>query len=163
MKRIGRLLFYLVVSLMLFGVTLNVNAARTTKLEKSSNNYLSNIVLSEGELEFDPEKTTYNVEVPYMVKEVNVQGIVSDGRSTLVGDGLKELQYGNNNIILSVVAENGAKREYAVVINRLERTKHVVESSAVKMNKMFIIVYVLLIGLFVYLVYLFFKKALKDH
>ena len=104
MKRIGRLLFYLVVSLMLFGVTLNVNAARTTKLEKSSNNYLSNIVLSEGELEFDPEKTTYNVEVPYMVKEVNVQGIVSDDRSTLVGDGLKELQYGNNNIILSVVA-----------------------------------------------------------
>lgn len=164
MRRIGKILLYLLVSLVVLSITVDVNAAKATiKYEKSSNNYLSNIVLSEGELEFDPEKTSYNVEVPYRVKEVKVQGVVSDGRSTLVGDGVKELQYGNNNIILSVVAENGAKREYAVVINRLERTKHVVESSAVKMNKIFIVVYVLLIGLFGYLVYLYVKKLLKDH
>ncbi len=120
MKRIRKILLYLLVSLIVLSITVDVNAAKATiKYEKSSNNYLSNIVLSEGELEFDPEKTSYNVEVHYRVKEVKVQGVVSDGRSTLVGDGVNELQYGNNNIILSVVAENGAKREYAVIINRL--------------------------------------------
>ena len=162
MRRVVRIFLYLLVAFIIFGIS-NVNAARVSKVEKSSDNYLSNIILSEGTLNFDPEQNEYKLEVPYQVKEVNVQGVLSDGRSTLVGDGLKELQYGNNNIILSVVAENGDKREYAVIINRLERAKHVVESSAVKLNKMFIIIYVLLIGLFVYLIYLFSKKTLKDH
>lgn len=162
MRRVVRIFLYLLVAFIIFGIS-NVNAARVSKVEKSSDNYLSNIILSEGTLNFDPEQNEYKLEVPYQVKEVNVQGVLSDGRSTLVGDGLKELQYGNNNIILSVVAENGDKREYAVIINRLERAKHVVESSAVKLNKMFIIIYVLFIGLFVYLIYLFSKKTLKDH
>lgn len=161
MRRVVRIFLYLLVAFIIFGIS-NVNAARVSKVEKSSDNYLSNIILSEGTLNFDPEQNEYKLEVPYQVKEVNVQGVLSDGRSTLVGDGLKELQYGNNNIILSVVAENGDKREYAVIINRLERAKHVVESSAVKLNKMFIIIYVLFIGLFVYLIYLFSKKTLKD-
>lgn len=162
MNRIGRLLSYLLISLVVLCITLDVNAAKVSRYEKSANNYLSDIVLSEGKIEFDPETTSYNIEVPYKIKQIDVKGVLSDGRSTLVGDGIKDLQYGNNNIILSVVAENGDKREYAVVVNRLKRTKHVVESSAVKMNKLFIVVYILFIGLFGYLIYLFVKSLLKD-
>ena len=80
MRRIGKILLYLLVSLVVLSITVDVNAAKATiKYEKSSNNYLSNIVLSEGELEFDmaknilpiPVDQRYGIEdMEYIVEEV---------------------------------------------------------------------------------------------
>ena len=83
-----------------------------------SNNYLSNIILSEGTIDFDKSKTTYDVK--------NINGSTIDITATLEssyakisGDvGKKNLKFGLNTFKITVTSEAGVNRIYTLNIYR---------------------------------------------
>lgn len=86
----------------------------------NQDNYLENIILSSGELnpEFDREKTSYEVEVPYEVSNITVTGVKSNPLSKVNGSGKYALAVGKNSVILSVISESGDIKMYEVTITR---------------------------------------------
>ena len=98
---------------------------QTTKTEqsKSSNNYLSGITLGTGTLspEFYRETYDYTVEFDdtvnlYDLKEIEISATAEDSRATVKGAGTIQLNEGENNIALTVTAENGSERTYTVKV-----------------------------------------------
>ena len=83
-----------------------------------TNNYLSNITLSEGTIDFDKSKTTYDVK--------NINGSTIDITATLEssyakisGDvGKKNLKFGLNTFKITVTSEAGVNRIYTLNIYR---------------------------------------------
>ncbi len=80
---------------------------------------LSSLIVSNCELspKFNPETLNYTVGETTLDK-VTVTGSVTDSKAKVIGLGVNELEYGNNNISIIVVAENGNKRKYNINITR---------------------------------------------
>lgn len=93
------------------------NANKTIRVT-DTNNYLSNITLSEGTIDFDKSKTTYDVK--------NINGSTIDITATLEssyakisGDvGKKNLKFGLNTFKITVTSEAGVNRVYTLNIYR---------------------------------------------
>ena len=98
--------------------TYTLNILRT----KSSINTLKEITVDQGTLtpEFDPETTTYTVNVGGSVETINVDAVVTDNsRATIVsGTGEHSLQVGTNTITVRVKSESGTNRDYVITVNR---------------------------------------------
>ncbi|MDL2242244.1 cadherin-like beta sandwich domain-containing protein, partial [Bacteroidales bacterium OttesenSCG-928-K03] len=89
----------------------------------SSDATLSNITLSAGELtpEFDPAILSYTVSVPYEITEITITAIKNHPAANVIGDGLKNLNLGNNQVTIVVLAEDGTTTKiYNVTVTRLE-------------------------------------------
>ena len=86
----------------------------------SSNNNLSSINISAGSLSpvFNPSTTSYTINVGSSTTSINISATAQDAKSTISGQGTKNLNYGNNNVTLTVTAENGAKKQYNINIIR---------------------------------------------
>lgn len=93
------------------------NANKTIRVT-DTNNYISNITLSEGTIDFDKSKTTYDVK--------NINGSTIDITATLEssyakisGDvGKKNLKFGLNTFKITVTSEAGVNRVYTLNIYR---------------------------------------------
>ena len=66
---------------------------------------------------FDENTLEYSVEVPSTVNSVKINASKKDGRSTVSGDGEKEVSEGLNRFDIVVKAESGAEKTYVVVVN----------------------------------------------
>mgnify|MGYP001851780116 CR=1 FL=1 len=95
----------------------------TSQVTKSSNNYLSSITVGTGTLspEFYRETFDYTVEFDdtvnlYDLKEIEISATTEDDRATVEGAGTIQLQEGENNITLTVKAENGSARTYNIKV-----------------------------------------------
>lgn len=88
------------------------------KDNKSNNNYLSNITLSTGNINFNKEILEYNVSVLYEVKDIDIIAVPEDSKSKVEISGNKELKVGTNKITILVTAEDGSKREYIINVDR---------------------------------------------
>lgn len=95
----------------------------TPTVTKSSNNYLSGITISTGTLspEFYRETFEYTVEFDdtvnlYDLKEIEISATAEDNRATVEGAGTIQLNDGENNITLTVTAENGTARTYTIKV-----------------------------------------------
>lgn len=104
---------------------------------KSSNNYLKSITVGTGKLspEFYRETFEYTVEFDdtvnlYDLKEIEISAIAEDERSTVEGAGTIQLQEGENNITLTVKAENGSARTYTIKVVKPEA----VEQSSLRLK-----------------------------
>ncbi len=91
----------------------------------SSNNYLENIKTSTGSLNpnFDKEESAYEIIVPNEVTSINIEGIKSDPKATVTGNGIYSLIVGQNEIELNVTAEDGSSRRYVLTVTR-EKNKN---------------------------------------
>lgn len=87
---------------------------------KGSNNYLKNISLSKGSINFDKAVFEYKVNVDYNTNEMFVSAIAEESTSTVEVIGNKDLIVGENIYLIKVVAENKSERIYKVIVNRLE-------------------------------------------
>ena len=90
---------------------------------KSSNNYLSSITVSAGDLspEFYRETFEYTIEnLPEDVQQIEINATAEDERANISGLGVISLNPGENKISLKVTAENENVREYILTINRKE-------------------------------------------
>ncbi|TKC18114.1 cadherin-like beta sandwich domain-containing protein [Robertmurraya kyonggiensis] len=94
----------------------------------NDNNQLANIMLSSGELAFEPAVTHYNVNVDSKISNITIKPKVAAETSTakINGDVIGEKGYtmelpvGNSVVSIVVTAEDGAERTYQITINRAE-------------------------------------------
>lgn len=96
----------------------------TTEQPKSPDNSLASLKLSAGTLSpsFQYNVTNYTATVPYNTDKVVVSATPSNGKAVIesvTGNGTVGLQVGKNTIQIVVVAENGVKATYTVVVTRL--------------------------------------------
>lgn len=84
---------------------------------RSTNNMLSSITVSSGTLSpaFDTNISEYTVQLASNTTSITVNAESSDSKARINGIGEKQLEVGNNEIIISVVAENGAERIYKII------------------------------------------------
>ena len=108
---------------------------------KSSNNYLSGITLSVGTLspEFYRETFDYTIEFDdtvdlYELSEIEINATSEDDRATVSGTGTIQLNEGENNITLTVTAENGSARNYNVKLTKPEA----IEQSSLRLKTLVI-------------------------
>lgn len=88
---------------------------------KSDNNYLQEIILSNGSLDFNKDILDYNVTVENEVDELEINAKTEDSKALVVGNGIYKIEVGNNLIKLDVTAENGNIKEYTINVLRKER------------------------------------------
>lgn len=101
----------------------NTNNTTINQVEKSNNNYLSNITLSVGSIDFNKDTLEYNIEVNNEIDNINIKAEAEDSKATLKGAGDYSLAVGNNDIKLEIVSENNTPREYILHINRKSAEK----------------------------------------
>lgn len=93
------------------------NANKTIRVT-DSNNYLSNIILSEGTIDFDKSKTTYDVK-NINGSTIDITATLESSYAKLSGDvGKKNLNFGLNTFKITVTSEAGVNRIYTLNIYR---------------------------------------------
>lgn len=70
---------------------------------------------------FDPTKFTYNISYPNNVDSIFIDASTKDATAKIIaGLGEKKLNVGDNLVTIEVVAQNGVKQNYILIINRAE-------------------------------------------
>lgn len=87
---------------------------------KSDNNYLQEIILSNGSLDFNKDVLDYNITLENEVDELEINAKTEDSKATIKGTGVYKIEVGNNLIQLDVTAENGKIKEYTINALRKE-------------------------------------------
>jgi len=94
--------------------------------EKNTNNNLASITVIDGTLspEFNKNTTSYTLEVPYKVKNLELNPVAEDEAfATVKVEGANNLQVGENEVKIIVTAENGSTKEYTIKVKRAEPTE----------------------------------------
>lgn len=94
--------------------------AKEPEVIKSDNNYLQEIILSSGSLDFNKDVFYYEVTVLNEVNELEINAKTLDNKATVKGNGIYKLEVGNNLIKLYATAENGNVKEYTINVLRKE-------------------------------------------
>jgi hypothetical protein len=82
---------------------------------------LANLTVSSGTLTpaFSSTTYSYSVNVPYSTSSITLTATPTDGNATVVGDGLKNLNTGNNVFTITVTAQDEVTViTYTVTVNR---------------------------------------------
>lgn len=96
--------------------TYTINVTRPDN--RSSNNKLNSLTLSEVKINFDKNKTDYEISVKNDISEIKIDGKAEDNKSKVEGLGTKKLNVGKNIFVIKVIAENESVTEYKVVVIR---------------------------------------------
>lgn len=96
-----------------------INVVRlNTKENKSSNNFLSNIRLNNGNINFEKNVLEYNINVLYDVDNIEVTAVPEDNKSKIEISGNENFNVGLNKIKILVIAEDGSEREYIINVDK---------------------------------------------
>jgi len=96
------------------------NNNTTTTVTKSNNANLSNLTISDIELEFNKNTLKYEIEVKGKIEKVTVNAKPEHNKAKIKGTGDYELKTGENSINVEVTAENGTKKTYTITIKKLD-------------------------------------------
>lgn len=100
--------------------------------EKNTNNNLASLTLGEDitlNPKFNKNTTSYTVEVPYKIKNLEIEAIAEDEAFAKVDiTGADNLQVGENEVKIVVTAEDGKTKEYIIKVTRLEGTPEEIEN-----------------------------------
>ena len=96
--------------------TINVITEEELKQSFSSNNNLSSLYVVGYDLNpsFDKKTLKYTVELEAETTDITVNAAVEDSKATVTGTGNIAVSDGNNNIVISVTAENGEVKKYEI-------------------------------------------------
>lgn len=88
----------------------------------SINNYLSGLSLSQGTLneEFNKNTTRYTATVAEDVSTITVSATPEASSSNVTGAGEKALNYGTNEVTITVTSESGTPKTYTLLITRTD-------------------------------------------
>lgn len=105
----------------------NDNTNQDNNLDEvmDSNANLSNIILSEGVIEFDPNVTEYSIEVNDFSKLQVTPELESDRAQSVIDRNITD---SGNSILITVTAENGDTKVYTIYVS--EKVKEVDESNS---------------------------------
>ena len=100
--------------------------------EKNTNNNLAILTLGEDitlNPKFNKNTTSYTVEVPYKIKNLEIEATPEDEAFAKVDiTGADNLQVGENEVKIVVTAEDGKTKEYIIKVTRLEGTPEEIEN-----------------------------------
>jgi hypothetical protein len=87
---------------------------------KSNNNNLTSLSLNLEGLSpnFDKTVTNYTLIVKESINDVDVNAVVEDKKSTISITGNKGLLVGNNEILITVTAEDGSTKVYKIIVTK---------------------------------------------
>ncbi len=90
---------------------------------KSKDNNLASLSVSTGTLspKFSASTTTYKVDLTSDVKKISISAKANDSKATVSGTGEHELKVGENNLTVTVKAENGSKKIYTISVYVTEK------------------------------------------
>ena len=69
---------------------------------------------------FDSEITEYSVEVPNEVEQIEILATAMDSNAQITGAGIIDIEEGENELKIEVIAVNGDKKTYTLTVTRLE-------------------------------------------
>ena len=83
---------------------------------RSTNANLASLKVSEGKLNpaFDPAVTSYSVNLSAEITKLTIEAVAADAKASVSGAGEVAVKAGENIINISVKAENGSIRTYAI-------------------------------------------------
>lgn len=98
--------------------------------KKSSNNYLKTLEITntEVDLAFDKETHEYFVSIPNELDKVVINAIPEVSTANVRVSGSTYLTLGNNDVIITVTAEDGTDREYIIHVCRENETNYYLAS-----------------------------------
>lgn len=99
----------------------STKATSTTNISTkviSNNANLSNITISAGNLEFNKDKLTYDIEVDADITKITIDATKEDENATIDGLGEQELIEGLNVIDIVVKALDGTQKTYTLNVRR---------------------------------------------
>ncbi|MFC3799779.1 cadherin-like beta sandwich domain-containing protein [Cohnella sp. GCM10012308] len=94
-----------------------------TRLPASQDSTLSSLSISDGTLtpSFSAYTKDYTLSAPYAISEVTINATAGSPFATLTGDGLHALAVGENELKVTVTAQNGTTvSEYKIIVTREE-------------------------------------------
>ena len=96
----------------------------TTKAPKSSNNYLSGLLVGNGELnpKFNRTTQSYEINVPNDTNKLELKVYTEDNKARYEIVDNKDFKVGTNIVTIRVVAEDGSVRVYTLKVNKLALT-----------------------------------------
>ncbi len=134
------------------------------KVYKSTNNYLSSLIIEGYDISFDKDVLEYNIKVGNDVTALDLTAIADSNSATVVIEGNEDFKEGLNVVTITVTAEDGSVKTYTINVEK-EKAKSKIndvvddEEEITDNNKVEKIVIVVLIILVVLgLLYLIFKK-----
>ncbi len=133
----------------------------TTTRVKSNDNYLTNLTINNGSINFDKDVFEYEVEVENDIESISIGATPSDKLATVSGTGDFALSVGENVFKVNVTSENGDIREYSLYVNRKEKQEEDIKIVKKKNNKVFILLGVLFCVFLLILFIILFKKIRK--
>lgn len=91
--------------------------------EQLSNNVnLKDIRLSSGNLKFHKDRTIYVVTVASDITEITIDATLEDSKAKIEGLGKKKLEFGSNEFIIKVTAQDQTVKEYKLKIIKKDET-----------------------------------------
>ena len=87
----------------------------------SRDNKLESLTVEGYDIEFDPEKLTYELFVDLLIEELSISAKQSDAKATLTVPESLILEVGSNELIFEVVAESGEVRQYVITVVRSDK------------------------------------------
>lgn len=93
-----------------------INVTRTD--DRSTNNYLKTLTISEIDLDFNKGTINYKKIVENSISSINIDATTEDNKATLTGVGSKNLKVGSNTFQIKVTSEKETDKTYTIVIIR---------------------------------------------
>ncbi len=100
---------------------------------RSKDNSLSSLKLSKGDIKFNKDTLTYNLDVKNDVTSIKIEATLSDSKASFVenyGPRTVDLKEGENTIEIKVKAENGSEKVYTIKITRAKKENNSNSGSA---------------------------------
>lgn len=138
---------------------------KVVKVYKSSNNNLSNLIITGHEIEFDKDTLEYTINVDANTNELDISALVEDPKAWAKIEGNENFKEGENIVTIKVYAEDGTTKTYTVKVNKTKKDASPLTVEEVKDEKLStekIIIIVLIVLVVIGLLYLIFKKDDED-
>lgn len=108
--------------------TYTINVKREDN--RSTNNNLSSITLSEGNIAFNKDTLNYNVSVPYEITKVEITATLEDSKAKMTINN-PILNVGDNTAKIVVTSESGSVKTYTLNIKRLTEAEKMSDNNKV--------------------------------
>ena len=88
--------------------------------ERDTENRLSSLVVEGQKIEFDKDKTNYEIEVDYKVENLNITANSLSNKARVEINNPEYIKFGKNNITIVVTSESGQAKTYTIEVTKNE-------------------------------------------
>lgn len=129
----------------------------------SNDNYIENLVIKGYSISFDKDINYYSILVDEQVHFLELEVFLSHDNASYIVSGNENFKIGENEVILTVVAEDGSSRDYVILVHKRgsDEDKVLEEKEDNKFRKMKRIVSCLVLVLLVFSIIWLIYRILK--